>query len=242
MNLRTGFGIFAVASTLLLNGCGGGPIKLNLDLSGSGTFATIAVSPMPASVAAGAGQTFTATTTNAGGAPVTWSLGTTGASSPGAVGTLSATSGDTITYTAPSTPPIYSGTLLLETQGEVLLTATVTPTNGYLGASTVMQFIITAPTVSVGLSPATASVALGATEQFTGYAVGSINGALTWQVNGVTGGSTSTGTITEPGTYTNGGGLYTAPANMPMTGPTVTITMISQADPTKTQTAVVTLH
>jgi len=29
---------------------------------------------------------------------------------------------------------------------------------------------------------------------------------------------------------------------MPMSGPVVTITMISQADPTKTATAVVTLH
>jgi hypothetical protein len=36
--------------------------------------------------------------------------------------------------------------------------------------------------------------------------------------------------------------LYTAPAAMPMTGNTVTITVISQADPTKTQTAIVTLH
>ena len=55
-----------------------------------------------------------------------------------------------------------------------------------------VTFFITAPSVTVGLSPATASVALGGTQQFIGYAVGNVNNALTWQVNGVTGGSTST--------------------------------------------------
>lgn len=103
-------------------------------------------------------------------------------------------------------------------------------------------FVVTAPSVTVGLSPATATVALNATQQFTGYAVGNVNNALTWQVNGVTGGSTANSTIAPlvngfPGVY-----LYTAPTAIPMTGDTVTLTAISQADPTKTASSTITLH
>jgi hypothetical protein len=78
--------------------------------------------------------------------------------------------------------------------------------------------------------------------QFTGYAVGNLNKALNWQVNGVTGGSTATGTIgpavnQPPDVY-----LYTAPSATPMTGNTVTLTIISEADPTKTASSTITLH
>lgn len=102
--------------------------------------------------------------------------------------------------------------------------------------------VVTAPSVTVGVSPTTATVALNATQQFTGYAVGNLNNALTWQVNGVTGGSTANGTIVPamnqpPGVY-----LYSAPSAIPMTGNTVTLTVISQADPTKTVSSIITLH
>lgn len=150
-----------------------------------------------------------------------------------------------VTYTAPSTPPIDPQGIAAQ-QGEVTLGAgdfTSSCTSSTLIGDSA-SFFITAPTVTVGLAPVTANLALGATQQFNGYAVGSVNNALIWQVNGVIDGSMSYGTITNinPNTSTNNGGLYTAPAIMPMTGAHVTITMISQADPTKTQTAVVTLH
>jgi hypothetical protein len=60
------------------------------------------------------------------------------------------------------------------------------------------------------------------------------NNALTWQVNGIPGGGTTNGTIIPAG-------LYAAPAALPMTGNTVTITAVSQADTTKTASSVVTL-
>jgi hypothetical protein len=97
-----------------------------------------------------------------------------------------------------------------------------------------VTMFITASTISVGLSPMTAVVPLSGTVTFAGYAVGSVNNTLIWQVNGVVGGTTLTGMISSTGTYT-------APAAMPMTGNTVVITMISQADPTRTVSAVVTL-
>jgi hypothetical protein len=158
------------------------------------------------------------------------------------VGTLSATSGDTVTYTAPSAPPVYvsAGNNSYE-QGFVGLTvnATVSANGGVAGNHIQIPIVITAPSVAAGISPLTASVALNGIQQFNGYAVGNTNNGVMWQVNGVTGGSSATGTVT---TTSTAGGLYTAPAAMPMTGNTVTVTAISQADATKSASAVVTLH
>jgi hypothetical protein len=95
-------------------------------------------------------------------------------------------------------------------------------------------FVITAPSVTVAISPATVSLPLGGAQQFTAYAVGSINAALTWQVSGVAGGTSASGSITTSG-------LYTAPTAAPITGNTITIAAVSQADTTKSASSVVTL-
>ena len=87
--------------------------------------------------------------------------------------------------------------------------------------------------VSVTISPTTASIAGGATQQFTATVTGSTNTAVTWQVNGENGGDALIGTVTSTG-------LYTAPTVLP-SSTTVTVTAISQADTTKTAVAVVTL-
>ncbi|HMD40846.1 MAG TPA: hypothetical protein VKH15_16290 [Candidatus Acidoferrum sp.] len=55
------------------------------------------------------------------------------------------------------------------------------------------------------------------------------NTAVTWSVNGIPGGSASTGTITSAG-------VYTAPADLPSPS-TVRVTATSQADSTKSDTA-----
>ena len=228
---RTVPGILGLASILFLAACGGGG-------GGGSTLAPgewISISPQPVSVPVYGTVIFTATTLEPN-QPVTWSLN--GDDCGGVGGTLSSTTGTTITYIAPATPPIYTAPCSGgKDNGEAILTATY---SGDLNTS--IAFPITAPKVSVGLSPMTATVALGGTEQFVGYAVGNLNNGLTWQVNGVTGGSAATGTITNAVTAYYAGGLYTAPTVMPMTGDTVTITMISQADPTKTLTAIVTLQ
>ena len=87
--------------------------------------------------------------------------------------------------------------------------------------------------VSIAISPTTASIAGGATQQFTATVTGSTNTAVTWQVNGENGGDAILGTID-----TNG--LYKAPNVLPSTT-TVIVTAISQADTTKTAAATVTL-
>ncbi len=67
-------------------------------------------------------------------------------------------------------------------------------------------------------------VRLGSTAQFTVTVTNEANTAVTWQVNGVAGGSAALGTITSSG-------LYTPPTTIPATNP-VTITAVSVAAPT----------
>jgi hypothetical protein len=206
---------------------------------------TVTLSPAIQSIMVNGTQTFTATATNAPDL-VDWYLqnvaggiANNGPGSPNA-GSMTTVSTDapTMIYTAPPSPPIYNATQLANgaVQGSVTVTAFVdnNPSNVLTAASASQTFVITAPSVTVGLSPTTASVNVGKTEQFTGYAVGSVDNTLTWQVNGVAGGASATGSITTAG-------LYTAPTAIPITGGTVTIAAVSQADPTKSATCVVTL-
>jgi uncharacterized protein (DUF1800 family) len=91
--------------------------------------------------------------------------------------------------------------------------------------------------ISVTVSPSKPTVRIGATETFTAHvtdAADSADTAVTWQVNGKTGGDSVNGTIDAKG-------VYTAPAVVPAT-PTVTITAVSTADPTKSATATVSLE
>jgi hypothetical protein len=188
---------------------------------------TVAVTPNTTSLAVNATQQFTATVTNAPD-NVTWA-------------TFHGTLDQKGAYIAPAVPPVCTQDEI--TTGCLQGYDNVRAIVFYLDPETLasgtalgyQQFIITAPSVTAGITPATATVPLGATQQFTPYAVGNLNLAYTLQVGGVTGGSTSLGTISSTG-------LYTAPTAMPMTGPTVTITVISQADPTKSATATITLQ
>ena len=51
--------------------------------------------------------------------------------------------------------------------------------------------------VAVTISPTTASVQGATTQQFTATVTGSTNTAVSWQVNGVSGGDATNGTITS---------------------------------------------
>jgi len=84
--------------------------------------------------------------------------------------------------------------------------------------------------VSVTISPTSATLAPSATQQFTATVQNTTNQAVTWSVDGVVGGSSTTGTVTTAG-------LYTAPS----TSGTHTVTATSQADTTKSASASVTV-
>ena len=87
--------------------------------------------------------------------------------------------------------------------------------------------------VSVTISPVSATVGAGGTQQFTATVENTGNTAVTWQVSGVTGGNATVGTISSSG-------LYTAPAVVPNPA-IVTVAAVSQADPTKSASAQVTI-
>ncbi len=87
--------------------------------------------------------------------------------------------------------------------------------------------------VSVSISPMTATVTVGHNAAFQATVTGSSNTAVRWQVNGVVGGSTTTGTVSTTG-------VYTAPAQVPNPG-TVSVTAVAEADATKSASAAVTV-
>jgi hypothetical protein len=86
--------------------------------------------------------------------------------------------------------------------------------------------------VSVSVSPTSATVPAGSTQQFVAKLSNTTNTSVTWQVGGVTGGSVTMGTISSTG-------VYTAPLSPSAVGQ-VTVTAISGADSTKSASATVT--
>lgn len=92
----------------------------------------------------------------------------------------------------------------------------VAPGEGYLDVGTTDGYTSEAKiwvqagagSVSITLSPATATVKTGATQQFTATVTGAANSAVTWSVNNIAGGNATMGTISATG-------LYTAPASVP---------------------------
>ena len=81
--------------------------------------------------------------------------------------------------------------------------------------------------------PSDAALFPGGTQSFTALVTGTTNTAVTWSVNGIAGGNSTAGTISNAG-------VYTAPQILPSTG-SITVTTTSQADPSKSASASVTL-
>lgn len=88
--------------------------------------------------------------------------------------------------------------------------------------------------MAVSVAPKTVNRFPGQQQQFTASVTGTTNTAVTWQVNGATGGSASAGAI-------DANGMYTAPATVPSPA-SVTVSAVSQADVTKSDSAVVTIQ
>lgn len=95
--------------------------------------------------------------------------------------------------------------------------------------------------VSVTISPTLVTLATLATQQFMATVTGTTNTAVTWQVNGVAGGNSTVGLVTTTIPGTAGESLYLGPSSVPSPA-TVSVTAISQADPTKSASATVTVQ
>jgi hypothetical protein len=96
--------------------------------------------------------------------------------------------------------------------------------------------------VSVTVTPATPTVNNFATQQFTATVTGTTNTAVTWQVNGVTGGSQTTGFISSLGLFVAPGAVPTKSDGSGNSVPTtVTVTAVSQANTAVSKSATVTI-
>jgi hypothetical protein len=95
--------------------------------------------------------------------------------------------------------------------------------------------------VSVSITPSLATMATLATQSFTATVAGSSNTAVTWQVNGVSGGSSASGLISTTVLGTANEAIFLAPSAVPSPA-SVSVTAISQADSTKSATATVTIQ
>jgi len=88
-------------------------------------------------------------------------------------------------------------------------------------------------TLTVTVSPTSASVVTTKTQQFTASVANASNPGVSWHVNGVSGGDAAHGTISSSG-------MYAAPATVPNPA-TVTVTAVSQQDASKSATASLTV-
>ena len=89
--------------------------------------------------------------------------------------------------------------------------------------------------ISVAVTPSSVTLNANATAQFAASVSGTTNQSVVWKVNGITGGNSTYGTVTQAG-------LYKAPRKIPAGGRVVTLSAVSAADPTKAGTATITLR
>jgi parallel beta-helix repeat protein len=151
------------------------------------TTIAVTISPTAAALQFGGTQQFTAAVSGTTNVGVKWSVnGVSGGNST--TGTITASG----LYTAPaSVPPGVS----------VTVTATSVANSAYSAKASV-SFGTPTGGISVAISPTSVSLAGGSTKQFSAAVSGTTNTSLIWQVNGVQGGSTATGTISTAGLYT----------------------------------------
>ena len=164
---------------------------------------SVGVSPPSATLTASQTTQFTATVTGNANTSVTWSM------TP-ALGSLS-----NGFYTAPS---------VINSAQSVTITAT-SVADATKSASATVQLTPTA-SVSVGVSPPSATLTASQTTQFTATVTGNANTSVTWSMT--------------PALGSLSNGFYTAPSVI-NTAQSVTITATSVADPTKSASATVQL-
>src|SRR5271156_6009002 len=235
---KTGVIVLLGAWITVISGCGGNSTPVG-----------ITVNPANPTILLGKPVLFTAIVTGAATTTVTWQICLPPSPtnlqptvcSPAATGQTQLPPGyGTITTGANNTPG-----------GNYTAPSTLPPTNGFLvvATSTIQStaFATTVVTISSGIgvtvTPTSASLALGEHQQF----LASVNGGtesgsnVTWEVNGVAGGSTANGFICPSASLPANcsAGEYFAPTVAP-TG-AITITAVSAADPSEEGQATVTI-
>jgi hypothetical protein len=208
--------LLSIAVLWMIAGCKSGT---------AGKVVSVSVTPTDVNVVVGTTLQMTATVTDTFNTAVTWSVA--GGSGNGTISSAGL-------YTAPATIP---------TPAQVTITAVSEKDPTRSGSATLRVTTSTTPsTVTVVVSPATASVANFGTQQFTAAVSGTSNTAVTWQVNGTAGGSRTLGFISSVGVFVAPGNVPTTPAgDGGVTATTLTVTAVSQADNTGSGSSTVTI-
>jgi hypothetical protein len=184
------------------------------------TTATVTINLTPNAttiVALGSTLQFTADVSGYSNISLTWQVnGLDGGNST--VGTISSSG----LYKPPATVPNPSQ-------------VTVTAVSNANTTDTASVGIIITSGVTMSVSPSTADLLPGKTQQFTATVVGNSNTAVTWAVAGLSGGNSTVGTISSQG-------VYTAPATLTSAPQSVAVTATAAVDATKSASGTVTLH
>ena len=190
------------------------------------TTAKVTVTPGTATVSVGATRAFTASVTGSTDQSVTWKV--------------NGLRGGSATVGLISLEGVYIAPVSVPNPATVTITATAFSDTTKTGTATVTIQTGSAVRVAVEGSSSRLTVPTFGSRQFSATVTGTSNTAVTWQVNGVAGGSAVTGTITAAG-------LYYAPHSAPVSTSVnyddkttdVVVTAVSQADPTASDSALV---
>ena len=128
------------------------------------------------------------------------------------------------------------------------MTVTATPVAAPLKSASITLAITSAPIVTVVLAPTAATLSVNDRQTFTAQVQNSSNANVVWNVNGVAGGNSALGRVCVVGsnpcqTVTSaiaGSVDYVAPSAVPSPNP-VTLSAVSQADPTKSASSAITI-
>lgn len=166
-------------------------------------------------------QQFSATVNGSSNQGVTWSV-----VGGGANGTITASGFYTAPATVPKPPQV---TAMAASQADTTQS----------GAATVT---VIAAIPSITVTPNPWDVAIFTTQQFNASVMNLPSSAVTWQVNGITGGSQQIGFISNSGLYVAPGGVPTTSSGRGgVTTATVMITAVSQANAFVSGSAIVTI-
>jgi serine protease len=155
---------------------------------------------------------------------------------------VTSTTGSSTTVTAPASGTFNVTLTATDDAGKQDLatvivgsTAATTSAPATAGTNACLTAITVPSPVTVSVSPASGSLQEGSgnTQAFIATVGETLNTQVTWQVNTITGGSATVGTISTAG-------VYTAPATVPSPA-TVTVTAISLADSTRSASATLTI-
>ena len=225
---RLATGIFLAGQLLTLAGCSGsGPLSTPATLS---SVSLSALTPATTSLQSGQQVQFAVSVSGTSNTALSWSIvdatGASHASGDTTVGTIS----DAGLYTAPVVTSTMTLTLLVgataDTSVQRSATVTVMPVP---------------PPVAITISPTAGSAQACAqspcpsisTVNFAATVANATDPSVTWKVNGIVLGDATVGHIST-------GGTYTAPTTVPNPA-TVTVTAVSNQDPTKSAGATVTI-